>query len=230
MDISILDLKQVSAFDAVVFTILALKVVFLALFTITRRNPVTAVMSLVFTFIGLAGIYATLSAHFLAILQIMVYAGAIMVLFVFVVMILNREEISPVSWRGIVTRTIGVLAGLWLVWRIADMAWHVRQMPLLKGPDGVASADFGTVAGVGMELFRTFAFPFEAISLLLLVSIVGGVIVSRSQKQEQESEENARRQAEIRAAIRPASFVGGAPSGADHGHDDHHHSSAAAHH
>ena len=71
------------------------RVTFFAIFTITRRNPVTAVMSLVGTFFGLAAIYASLSAHFLAVIQVLVYAGAIMVLFIFVVMILNREEVAP---------------------------------------------------------------------------------------------------------------------------------------
>jgi uncharacterized MnhB-related membrane protein len=83
--------------EQAVFWVLAAMTVFFAGFTITRRNPVTAVMSLVGTFFCLAGIYATLSAHFLAILQVLVYAGAIMVLFIFVVMILNREEVSPIS-------------------------------------------------------------------------------------------------------------------------------------
>src|SRR6185436_8549850 len=85
--------------EQVVFWLLAAATVFFALFTVTRRNPVTAVMSLVATFFCLAGIYATLSAHFLAILQVLVYAGAIMVLFIFVVMILNREEVSPISLK-----------------------------------------------------------------------------------------------------------------------------------
>src|SRR5919201_3577305 len=85
--------------DTVLFAVLAAWVVGFALLTITRRNPVTAVMSLVATFFGLAAIYASLSAHFLAVLQVLVYAGAIMVLFIFVVMILNREEVTPVALR-----------------------------------------------------------------------------------------------------------------------------------
>ena len=72
----------------------AAMIAFFAVFTITRKNPVTAVMSLVATFFGLAAMYATLSAHFLAVIQVLVYAGAIMVLFIFVVMILNREEVD----------------------------------------------------------------------------------------------------------------------------------------
>src|SRR6185503_1232067 len=85
--------------DQILFFLMAAWVVFFAIFTITRRNPVTAVMSLVGTFFGLAAIYASLSAHFLAVLQVLVYAGAIMVLFIFVVMILNREEVAPLALR-----------------------------------------------------------------------------------------------------------------------------------
>src|SRR5260221_8832454 len=96
------------------FWVLAVWVIGGALFTMTRRNPVTAVMSLVGTFFALAATYASLSAHFLAILQILVYAGAIMVLFIFVVMILNREEVTPVTLRGLVLRLGGVLAGMYL--------------------------------------------------------------------------------------------------------------------
>jgi len=99
-----------SFWDQFVFWLLAAWVTFFAVFTITRKNPVTAVMSLVATFFGLAGIYATLSAHFLAVLQVLVYAGAIMVLFIFVVMILNREEVTPLSFRPM--RVLGVLAGV----------------------------------------------------------------------------------------------------------------------
>src|SRR5882672_594856 len=96
-----------------VFWLLSALTVFFAVFTVTRRNPVTAVMSLVGTFFCLAGIYATLSAHFLAILQVLVYAGAIMVLFIFVVMILNREEVSPL--RISVARIIAAIGGIYLL-------------------------------------------------------------------------------------------------------------------
>ena len=108
-----------SAGDVVVFWILAAMVAFFAVFTITRKNPVTAVMSLVATFFGLAAMYATLSAHFLAVLQVLVYAGAITVLFIFVVMILNREEVTPLSFRPM--RVLGVLAGVYLFVKFAGM-------------------------------------------------------------------------------------------------------------
>jgi NADH-quinone oxidoreductase subunit J len=169
-----------SAGEQVVFWLLATLTVFFAGFTMTRRNPVTAVMSLVATFFCLAAIYATLSAHFIAILQVLVYAGAIMVLFIFVVMILNREEVSPVSWRP--TRLLGVAGGVYLLVKFC----HVSDVGLPAPGD--VSETFGTVGSIGELLFRDFLYPFEAISLLLLVAIVGGVILSRSHQKEVDAE------------------------------------------
>jgi NADH-quinone oxidoreductase subunit J len=185
--------------ETVIFWLLAVGTVVGALMTITRRNPVTAVMSLVFTFFMLAGIYATLDAHFVAVLQILVYAGAIMVLFIFVVMILNREEVSPISFRGIGTRFLGMLAGAYVAWIGATVVWAERTAAVMSGPTQPPPPGYGNVATVGSALFRDFVFPFEAISLLLLVAIVGGVIVSRSAHQNELAEDRARHVEEIRA-------------------------------
>ncbi len=174
--------------EQVVFWLLATLTVFFAGLTMTRRNPVTAVMSLVGTFFCLAAIYATLSAHFLAILQVLVYAGAIMVLFIFVVMILNREEVAPVALRGLFWRAIGVAAGIYLVFVFGRVVYHGDSQSV-----PVPSETFGTVASIGDLLFRDFLYPFEAISLLLLVAVVGGVVVSRSHKKEVAAEQAAER-------------------------------------
>jgi NADH-quinone oxidoreductase subunit J len=164
--------------DQLVFWFLAAFTLFFAVFTMTRNNPVTAVMSLVATFFGLAGIYASLSAHFLAAIQLLVYAGAIMVLFIFVVMILNREEVSPLSVRP--ARVLGIAAGLYLLYKFIV----VRNVGIAGGVPAPVPDSFGTVNAIGEVLFREFLYPFEAISLLLLVAIVGGVIVSRSHQKE----------------------------------------------
>ena len=174
--------------DYIVFGLLAAGVIGGAVFTMTRRNPVTAVMSLVGTFFALAATYASLSAHFLAIIQILVYAGAIMVLFIFVVMILNREEVAPVALRGLGLRSLGVAAGIYLVIIFARIV-RVNTPSDLPVP----SETFGTVASIGDILFRDFLYPFEAISLLLLVAVVGGVVVSRSHKKEVAAEQAAER-------------------------------------
>ena len=163
----------------VLFYVLAAWVTGFALLTITRRNPVTAVMSLVAPFFGLAAIYASLDAHFLAVLQVLVYAGAIMVLFIFVVMILNREEVAPLALRPM--RLLGVAAAVYLLWVFANVV-GIGVETTAAPP--VVSETYGTVASIGTVLFTQFLYPFEAISLLLLVAIVGGVVVSRSHQKE----------------------------------------------
>jgi NADH-quinone oxidoreductase subunit J len=178
--------------DQIAFWILSACVIGGALFTMTRRNPVTAVMSLVGTFFALAATYASLSAHFLAIIQILVYAGAIMVLFIFVVMILNREEVAPVALRGLGARVLGVLAALYLVFVFARVV-HLSAGFGANESVPVPSETFGTVASIGDLLFRDFLYPFEAISLLLLVAVVGGVVISRSHKKEVAAEQAAER-------------------------------------
>ena len=172
-----------------VFWLLAALTIFFAGFTMTRRNPVTAVMSLVATFFCLAGLYATLEAHFLAILQVLVYAGAIMVLFIFVVMILNREEVSPVSLRAV--KLVGLAAGVYLLAKFV----HVADVGVPAA--GVVPETYGTVGSIGDLLFRDFLYPFEAISLLLLVAIVGGVVVSRSHQKEVDADRAAAARKEV---------------------------------
>ena len=137
------------------------------------RNPIHAAMSLVGTFFGLAGVYVLLSAHLIAALQIIVYAGAIMVLFVFVIMLLNLTEpasrVGPVrGWHVIGGASAVIGAGLLYV-----------VFESLPAEAAAAPAGFGTVAGVGRLLFEQFILPFEATSILLLVAIVGAVVVAK---------------------------------------------------
>jgi NADH-quinone oxidoreductase subunit J len=200
-----------SVAEQVIFFLLAALTVFFSIFTITRRNPVTAVMSLVATFFCLAAIYATLSAHFLAVLQVLVYAGAIMVLFIFVVMILNREEVSPVALKP--TRFVALAGGAYLLVKF----FHVSDVGL--GAPAQIAETFGTVGSIGDMLFRDFLFPFEAISLLLLVAIVGGVVVSRSHQKEVAAERAAERRkefSELQLNDYPAQDA--LASGESHGH------------
>jgi NADH-quinone oxidoreductase subunit J len=202
--------------EQIVFWVLAALTAFFAVFTMTRRNPVTAVMSLVATFFCLAAIYATLSAHFLAVLQVLVYAGAIMVLFIFVVMILNREEVSPLSLRPMAFIAIGGAVYLLVKFLyVADTA---------SGPIATVPDTFGTVGSIGDLLFRGFLYPFEAISLLLLVAIVGGVVVSRSHQKEVDADRAAADRKEVhdrQLHDYPAPDAEALPA-ADHGGGGHH--------
>ncbi|HSS40112.1 MAG TPA: NADH-quinone oxidoreductase subunit J [Polyangia bacterium] len=201
--------------DQAAFWILAAFITFFAIFTMTRRNPVTAVMSLVATFFGLAAMYATLSAHFLAVLQVLVYAGAIMVLFIFVIMILNREEVAPLALRPL--RVLGVLAAVYLFVKFID----VVSVGMPAGAPAPAADGFGTVASVGDMLFREFLYPFEAISVLLLVAIVGGVVISRSHQKEVSAERAAEQRKQIHE-MASHDYPEPGPSGGETAHEGGH--------
>ena len=145
-----------------------------AISTVTRRNNIAAVMSLVATFFGLAAMYAMLSAHFLAALQVLVYAGAIMTLFVFVIMVLNRDEAEPWAWSGVFTKVIGVFALVYLVTKVGAHLYAIAP----AHPEAPPAA-FGTVAEVGEILFTDYLFVFEAVSVLLLIAVIAAVVVAR---------------------------------------------------
>ncbi|MFH1130570.1 MAG: NADH-quinone oxidoreductase subunit J [Pseudomonadota bacterium] len=149
-----------------------------AITTITRRNPVVAALCLVATLICTAGIYLMLHASFLAAIQVLVYAGAIMVLFIFVIMSVGPPEEQEFGvFRGTFSKILGVLAILALI---------VPLLRVLRSTDvinpKIVADNFGDVYGVGNLLFGDYLFPFEAISLLLLVAIVGAVVLTRRRK------------------------------------------------
>jgi NADH-quinone oxidoreductase subunit J len=165
--------------DRIAFVILAAALLGFALLTITRKSAVGALMALVGAACALAGLYATLSAHFLAVLQVLVYAGAIMVLFIFAVMILNRDEEHPIALRGLFLRAAAVLAAGYLFYRLAWMVVHEQQTDVLATTITLPIPEYGNAAAIGRLLFSDFLFPFEAISLLLLVAVVAGVLLAR---------------------------------------------------
>lgn len=168
---------------ALLFWLFAAASVAGALFVVSRRNLIAAVMGMVGSFFGIAAIYMMLYAQFLAVVQMLVYAGAIMVLFVFVVMILNRPEDEPVAPTGRFGQAIGGIAILYLVGRLIMLLLHVRP----PNPEAAAAAplataegyDWGSVRAVGTNLFGPGLFPFEAISILLLVAVVGAIAIAR---------------------------------------------------
>lgn len=155
------------------FFVLALLLVLSALGVILSRNPIRSALSLVVTLFLLAVLFVLLDAHLVAALQVVVYAGAIMVLFLFVIMLLNlqsepRRE-GPALRRGAAWVTAGLMLALLLagVWRGAGAA------------AGGLPPEFGTTAALSQRLFTHFVLPFEITSLLLLVAIVGAVVLAR---------------------------------------------------
>lgn len=162
----------------VVFLLLALATVFSAILVIAVRNPINSAMSLVATFLFLAAIYAQLLAHTIAVLQVLVYAGAIMVLFLFVIMLLSLGNLGDVTPRLTFHQVVGgaaavaVLAGL----LVALGRWH----DTVGGTRARESlAQFGTLEQLGGLLYARWLLPFEAVSVLLLVAMVGAVVVAK---------------------------------------------------
>ena len=145
-----------------------------------------------------------------------------MVLFIFVVMILNRDEVAPVSLRPL--RVLGVLAGVYLLVKFID----VVGVGYPAGSPGTVTESFGTVGGIGDLLFREFLYPFEAISLLLLVAVVGGVVMSRSHQKEVAAQEAADYRKQVHE-LASSDYPGAEPAG---GHDDGHggHAASGGHH
>jgi len=162
-----------------------------ALFVVTRRNLIAATMGMVGSFLGIAAIYMMLYAHFLSVVQMLVYAGAIMVLFVFVIMILNRPEDEPVAPSGRAGQVIGGLAIVYLVGRLVMMLMKVQPpnpATAVAAPGPTPEGhDWGSVRAVGTDLFGPGLFVFEAISILLLIAVVGAIAIARPLHEDQDN-------------------------------------------
>ena len=163
--------------SAILFYIFAAIVIIASLVMITQRSPLPAAFALVISFCALAVLYGLLSAPLLAILQVLVYAGAIMALVVFVIMLLNvRPEDLPTE-PYMIGSVGATLVGMGLFF-VAPVVIAIRRLPTSGiGPDVPAS--FGTIEAVGKHLFFSFGFPFELISLLLTVAVVGVVVLAK---------------------------------------------------
>jgi NADH-quinone oxidoreductase subunit J len=158
----------------VVFILFAVPLVAASLGVILARSPIHAVMSLVAAFFFLAGIYVLLLAHLLAWLQVLVYAGAIMVTFLFVIMLLNFDDAVLGVRRLKAMQVVGVAGAAGIAATVIQAVRSLGEMPMREVP-----ADFGTVRAVGRILYTQYVLPFEATSLLLLVAIVGAVVVAK---------------------------------------------------
>lgn len=160
--------------EAITFWIFAVPLVVTAGGVVMARNPVYAAMNLVAAFFFMAGIYILLSAHLIAFMQILVYAGAVMVLFLFVIMLLSIGDEHLVEERRKAMQYVGALGAISLVSVVASAVARAGDRPM-----AVVTPEFGTVKAVGRVLFTQFLLPFEVTSLLLLVAIVGAVVVAK---------------------------------------------------
>ena len=170
--------------ESVLFYVLSGLVVGASALVIGQRNAMYSVLLLIVSFAALAGLYITLDAPFVAMAQMIIYAGAIMVLFLFVVMLLNAPQEDAAEWdrthplrRGGFAR-VGVVLAVLLV---AELGWALAKAVSLGSPVG-GRADGAVIASVremGRVLFTQYSFAFEATSVLILVAMVGAVVLAR---------------------------------------------------
>lgn len=169
--------------DALFFWIFAVVAIVASVLVVGQRNPMYSVLLLIVSFAALSGLYVLLNAPFMAVVQIIIYAGAIMVLFLFVVMLLNVSsedagaDTTPRLIIGPGPRRFGAVLAVVLA---VQLIWALRT--IADAPFGEASARTSSVAEIGLRLFREYAFAFEATSILILVAMVGAVIIARKER------------------------------------------------
>ncbi len=198
--------------DVVTFAVSAAIILVGALGVVTARNPVHAALSLVMTLFGVAVLFVEQRADFLAAVQVIVYAGAIVILFLFVIMFLGvdrRENIEAEPLKGqrplaLVLIAIALLGGLLLAF----------ASQLTTGPHGVACRPGvcvgSNVAQLGRSVFTTYLYAFEATAALLVVAVVGAVVLARRPARPAEGDDGP-------AAPDPTAVTGRAPAGGDPG-------------
>lgn len=174
--------------EILLFGLTAFLVLASAVMVITTRHPVHSALFLVLTFLGLAAFYLQLNASFIAAVQVIVYAGAIMVLFVFVIMLLGvNEPIAGERGQGL-SKWLGAIFALGLV---LELGYLLSRAPVEAGstPGAVRvvasagevgqSVPFGSIKAVGNTLFTQYLFAFEATSIVLLIAMIGIVVLAK---------------------------------------------------
>ena len=172
--------------DTVLFGFTSFLVLASALMVVVNRRPVHSALFLVLTFLGLAAFYLQLNASFIAAVQVIVYAGAIMVLFLFVIMLLGVDKpMEGESHLGI-SKWLGALFALGLV---AELGFLLTR-PIINAPNSALSGiqvigepdklyPFGSIKAVGNTLFTQYVFAFEATSVVLLIAMIGIVVLAK---------------------------------------------------
>ena len=170
----------------VFFLLFAIMAVVGALMVVLQRNPVVSALYLVLVFMSLGGFFVLLAAPFVAAVQVVVYAGAIMVLFLFVIMLLNLQKDVDDGLHHAARRLFGWLLGFVIAGQLVLL---MRGAPWAIGPQGKEPPELvhalGNTQVIGLRLFGDYLWPFEVTSLVLLVGVIGAVVLSmRRGKQE----------------------------------------------
>ena len=166
--------------DTILFYVFATVAIVTSLLVIGQRNPMYSVLLLIASFGALAGLYVLLQAPFVAVTQIIIYAGAIMVLFLFVVMLLNAGHEEPPIGGLSVARSVGAVLALTLG---AELVWALGVAGSFFAPTAAGDSTAGVipVRDIGRVIYTDYAFAFEVTSVLILVAMVGAVVLARKE-------------------------------------------------
>ena len=160
----------------ILFWFLSLLALFSAIMVLISRNPVHSVLWLIMVFFAISGHYILLNAQFLAIVNLIVYAGAIMVLFLFVIMLMNPSA-TPEPQRNVWIKLAGVVSGCLL---LTVLISAIRSAGEIKGKTAfMNSGDIGLIENLGKVLFNEYVVPFEISSILFLSAMVGAVVIGK---------------------------------------------------
>jgi NADH-quinone oxidoreductase subunit J len=174
-------------FETIGFYVLGALAICASLGVIGQRNPIYSVMSLIGSFGALAGLYILLDSPFTAVTQIIVYAGAIMVLFLFVVMLLNVPREDAAEWdrrhplNRPVARRVGAALAVFLVLELGWAVWHVSRREAVALND-ISAGGVSSVAAIGRSIFTDYSFQFEATTILIMAAMVGAVVLARKEQ------------------------------------------------
>ena len=148
-----------------------------AIIMITRRNPIKSVLFLVVNFFCISAIYLFLRAQFIAIINVIVYAGAIMVLFLFVIMLLNLQDESKLTENITYKKITAVLLAILLfsIFAITTYFGFISKYPAMNP----SAEQLGTIQNIGKELYTAYSFPFEVVSFILVAAIVGAIVLAK---------------------------------------------------
>lgn len=161
----------------ILFFVFAIVALAAALGMLLSKNPVSSALWLILNLFCVAGLYLTMNAEFIAVIQVLVYAGAIMVLFLFVIMLLNLAELpdlKKVEWRRMVAYTVGMGLLSMLSYITANALDLVPDPPSLE-----TAANNGSVSNLGKVMFTEYAMPMEIMGILLLAATIGAVVIAK---------------------------------------------------
>ena len=165
----------------ILFYFLSALAIFSAIMVLVSRNPVHSVLWLIAVFFAISGHYVLLNAQFLAIVNIIVYAGAIMVLFLFVIMLMNlNTETEPV--KNVYMKMAGIVSGLTFMIVLVAALSHSDTQNIVMRP----GTSVGLIENLGKALFNTYVVPFEISSVLFLSAMIGAIVIGKKDKTEKD--------------------------------------------